>query len=411
MSNVKILIVEDESIIALDLKARLINLGYQVCGMVASGEQALSQVAALQPGLVLMDIVLKGELDGVQTAERIRAQYAVPIIFVTAFADTQTVERAKATYPFGYILKPFEERELTVHIEMALYKHRMERELQASEAKFRSIYEQAQIGIELYDDTGKLVDCNSACLDIFGIANVDAVRGFDLFADPNVPTDAKQRLQQGETVRYESKFDFDLVRQHNLYATTKTGTCYVDCIIAPWHNDARTVGGFMVHVRDVSERKMAEEQLRYLGTHDALTGLYNRAFFEEEMARLEGGRQYPISIIMLDVNGLKKINDTQGHAMGDELLRRAAHMLKRAFRAEDVVARIGGDEFAVLLPQTELGATEQMLTRLRGFADETNTPSARLRLAVGVATARTGDRLEEILRQADSLMYANKKSL
>src|SRR5438132_351234 len=123
----RILVVEDERIVARDIQASLQNLGYTVTALAASAEEALRNVAANPPELVLMDIRLTGESDGIQAAARIRADYHLPVIFLTAYADQQTIQRAKITEPFGYLLKPFEERELQTAIEMALYKHRSER--------------------------------------------------------------------------------------------------------------------------------------------------------------------------------------------------------------------------------------------------------------------------------------------
>lgn len=127
--SARILIVEDESIVAKDIQAGLQGLGYTVVGMVATGEEALEQAATLRPDLVLMDIKLKGEMDGIETAHRLRASYPVPVVYLTAFTDDNTLHRAKASEAFGYLLKPFEDRELRTTIEMALYKHTMERKL------------------------------------------------------------------------------------------------------------------------------------------------------------------------------------------------------------------------------------------------------------------------------------------
>jgi signal transduction histidine kinase len=118
-----ILIVEDESIVALDLKRRLEALGYEVVGMVPSGERAIEQVASMLPDLVLMDIKLKGRMDGVEAAEAIRARFDLPVIFLTAYADTETLARAKHTRPYGYLVKPFEDQDLHTTVEIALYKH------------------------------------------------------------------------------------------------------------------------------------------------------------------------------------------------------------------------------------------------------------------------------------------------
>src|SRR5215510_5593399 len=129
MDKIRMLVVEDERIVSMDLQARLKTMGYAVAGAAVSGEEAIQKAETLRPDMVLMDIMLDGALDGIQAAEIIRSRYAIPVIYLTAYADPATLERAKITEPFGYILKPFEERELHGHIEIALYKHRMEKKL------------------------------------------------------------------------------------------------------------------------------------------------------------------------------------------------------------------------------------------------------------------------------------------
>jgi PAS domain S-box-containing protein len=133
MANERILVVEDESIVAKNIQSRLKKLGYNVLALVSSGEEAIRRAEQTQPDLVLMDIVLKGDIDGVEAAKEIRARLNIPIIFLTAYADDNTLERAKIAEPFGYLLKPFEIRELRSVIEIAIYKHKMERRLRKRE--------------------------------------------------------------------------------------------------------------------------------------------------------------------------------------------------------------------------------------------------------------------------------------
>ena len=132
--------------------------------------------------------------------------------------------------------------------------------LRESEERFRSIYSQSPIAIELYGADGCLISVNPACLHLFGVADVEAVKGFRLFEDPNLPEDARERLLAGEPVSYEAEFDFELVKEMGLYETTRSGQYYVDCLITPWGAGTDEDRGFLVHVRDITERKRVESQ-------------------------------------------------------------------------------------------------------------------------------------------------------
>ena len=128
MPNKRIMIVEDEWIVAEEIKRCFQKLGYTVSSVVASGEDAFQKAEEDRPDLVLMDIILQGEMDGIEAAKQIRSRLNIPVVYLTAYADKKVLERAKTTEPFGYLIKPFEERELYATIEMALYKHKIEEE-------------------------------------------------------------------------------------------------------------------------------------------------------------------------------------------------------------------------------------------------------------------------------------------
>jgi diguanylate cyclase (GGDEF)-like protein/PAS domain S-box-containing protein len=164
-------------------------------------------------------------------------------------------------------------------------------------------------------------------------------------------------------------------------------------------------------VSDITERVQAEDALRHLNAHDALTGLYNRSFFVADMERLEHGRQFPVSIVMADVDDLKKTNDQEGHAAGDAVLKRVAEALTTAFRTEDVVARIGGDEFAVLLPDTNAATAKVLLERVHQVIQDNNSAhtETQIRLSIGVSTAENPMPLSVVLTKADANMYREKR--
>jgi diguanylate cyclase (GGDEF)-like protein len=153
------------------------------------------------------------------------------------------------------------------------------------------------------------------------------------------------------------------------------------------------------------------EELYHNSTHDALTGLYNRAYFDAELTRLSRGRLMPISVVVADVDLLKECNDTVGHAAGDVLIKAAASTLLESFRAEDVVARTGGDEFGVLLPGVDAEQAEQTLQRLRKALEKSTPPVMDFPLSVsfGCATAGSPDELMDAFEQADHRMYHEKR--
>ena len=128
MEKIKILIVEDESILALGLKKKLENLGYSVTDIAASGNETLNKVYANKPDLILMDIVIKGDIDGIETAAELNKTESIPVIYLTAYADDEILKRAATTEPYGYILKPYKEKELKANIEMAIYRKKSEQE-------------------------------------------------------------------------------------------------------------------------------------------------------------------------------------------------------------------------------------------------------------------------------------------
>lgn len=144
MTQKKILIVEDEAIIAKNIERGLKNLGYGISAIVRSGEKAIEQAATPTPDLVLMDIQLDGAMNGIEAAKEIQRRHGIPVIYLTAFADEATLQQAKDAQPFGYLVKPFEIKELHSTIEMALYRHEMEHKLRESEERYRSFVQNFQ---------------------------------------------------------------------------------------------------------------------------------------------------------------------------------------------------------------------------------------------------------------------------
>lgn len=160
----------------------------------------------------------------------------------------------------------------------------------------------------------------------------------------------------------------------------------------------------------LQEKRLAEDRLRYVSNHDPLTDLYNRGYFTEELERVERGRRFPVSIMVADLDGLKRVNDTLGHAVGDRLIQQAAQVIRSAVRGDDLVARIGGDEFAVILPGTDTPTALEVRDRIRRGEALCNLEccSYVIGISVGIATVEQGGSLTEALRLADERMYEEK---
>jgi diguanylate cyclase (GGDEF)-like protein len=183
---------------------------------------------------------------------------------------------------------------------------------------------------------------------------------------------------------------------------------YLHWTLMPGHeNDFDWV---LVALQDITARKKAEEYLRYLGTHDVMTGLYNRAFFEEVLTNLEAERRDPISFIIIDLNGLKAANDSLGHYAGDQLIRRTAEVLRASIDDVYIAARIGGDEFVIVMADANEEEAAEMIERLQSLAAMNNKfyRDPALSLSLGAASSAPGLSLQKVISLADDAMYRNK---
>jgi len=258
MTKASILIVEDEAIIASVIAAALRKFEYEVIDILNTGEAAVSQALKKKPDLILMDIRLQGAVDGIAAAEQIQKKLDIPIIYLTAYADDPTLERAKKTRPYGYIPKPFQEIELKTTIEMALYKHGFEIQLKASEARFRSLFENSQDVIYISDKTGNLLEMNPAGLSLFGYE-----RGEIVGTEPDYiyvdPQDRKTFLAQ---LKHKKN-----VKDHELRLQNKKGDIILALLTANATIDMNgKVNGIQGIIRDVTEKKKREETLNLLQT-------------------------------------------------------------------------------------------------------------------------------------------------
>jgi diguanylate cyclase (GGDEF)-like protein/PAS domain S-box-containing protein len=531
----RILVVEDERIVALNLQQRLIKLGYEVPAIVASGEHALQKMQDLRPDLVLMDINIEGPIDGIETAARIPNDLNIPVIYLTAYSEDATLERARGTKPYGYLVKPFSERALHATIQMVLERRSTDLALQDSEERLRLALEAAEMGSWELDVLSRKLMSTGTTDELFGFSSEfisgtwDALLNRVYFEDRAMVTSALDNAIMGESscqiefrsvrpsgelrwLRVQGKVfharrdigahriigvvqdisDRKIAEQNlrqaaTVFSASPDGILVLDkdlriltanhsyCEITgeeleevigkqphqlsskllppqsrreilktlqsngTWTGDLRglrksgehfpllaniaavrdehgELTHYVVVFSDLSAVRNAEQKLYHLAHHDPLTGLPNRLLARD---RLETAldrakrRQSRIALLFIDLDYFKRVNDTLGHNVGDELLRTIAKRLQDCVRQEDTVARLGGDEFMVMLDRIErieevVIVTEKIIAAL-GLPMHLEGRELSISASVGISLFPddAGNR-DDLIRAADTAMYTAK---
>jgi len=275
--NTEILIVEDEGLIALDLKKKLELAGYAIAGIADNAEDALVSVERLRPALVLMDIRLRGAMDGVETADQIRWRFHVPVIFVTAHADRETLNRARITEPFGYIVKPFHGIDFRVQIEVALWKHKMEQRLRVSEAWLSATFRNVADALICTDEQGNIALMNSPAELLTGW-DIDKAKGKpfpEVFraADEITGLPVERFLPNFKTIEPDTAEEGETGSGVRVLLLTPRGSqtpVIVETEFSVNRDEGKTFG-VIVAFRDITERRKAERRERQVQKMNALT--------------------------------------------------------------------------------------------------------------------------------------------
>jgi diguanylate cyclase (GGDEF)-like protein/PAS domain S-box-containing protein len=408
-----VLIVEDEAILALDLGHRLKRLGYSVVGVAQTGEDALDMTGRLRPDLILMDIMLPGELDGIETARSVRREFDLPVIYLTAFADEATLKRAKETGPAGYIIKPVDDLWLQISIELALAKHGADQELRLSETRFRLLFKEMLSGFALHeivrDGQGnpcdyRFLEVNPIFEELTGCARKDVVGRTITEVFPDIEPFLIRAY--GEVARTRKSVRFE----HYLRSIDK----YFE--IAAYSPQE---GKFATIFNDLTERRRSRQQLEHRTFHDALTGLPNRTLcldrIRQAIERSKRRGNYLYALLFIDIDRFKLVIDSLGHTAGDKLLLHMSAELQTHIRGLDTLARVGGDEFAVLLEEIKSQAeaihiAKRILEGLRQPVEidgHTFYASASVGGVIGPAEY---DRPEELLQNASIAMNTARQA-
>lgn len=251
MTKATILIVEDEAITSMALKSSLEDMGYSVCGIARAGELAVQKAEELKPDLIMMDIMLAGEMTGIEAAEEIRKNYHIPVIFLTAFSDDQYINEAKLTEPYGYILKPVREQELKTTIAMAFYKNAMDRIVREQAEIIRVLLNETRDLHFLIDRDGSFIAVNEALAKRAG-------RGVDELIGSAV----SEMVESGYLSPTMAGKTLPPIMNYSLKYEEEFAGSWYDIGIHPIFDPDGTVRKYAVHIHDTSKMKVMEERLR-----------------------------------------------------------------------------------------------------------------------------------------------------
>ena len=415
----RILIVEDDGIVARDIHLQLTALGYESVGQASAGQEAIELAGALRPDLVLMDIQLVGAMDGIAAAHAIRAQFDLPVVFLTAFDADDLLARAKLTEPCGYLLKPFAQRELRTVLAMALYKSRAETRMRESALRTQAILDSMMDGVITINAQGLIESCNQAASRIFGYAPEETLGRNVAMLMPqphrNQHDDHLQRYQSSGESRA-----IGLARQ--VTGQRKDGREFpLSMALSEISHAGQTT--FIGLIRDLSQQQQNAEQIHRLAFYDQLTELPNRRLMmdhlTQSMSSSARSGQHG-ALLLLDLDHFKTLNDTLGLEMGDLLLQQVATRLRSEMRESDRVARLGGDEFIVLLEglsghaqeaATQAETAAKKILKVLGLPYTLREHTCASTPSVGIVVfLGTEQSMGDLLKKADTAMYQAKEA-
>ncbi|MBK9443185.1 MAG: EAL domain-containing protein [Comamonadaceae bacterium] len=419
MAAHRILVVEDETIVARDICVQLQMLGYLVVGEARTGEQAVALARQLKPDLVLMDIQLASNMDGITAALAIRAEKDLPVVFLTAFAADDVLERAMLAEPYGYILKPFSDRELRTVLQMAFYKHQAEARAHDLAQQNQAILDNLASGVITLNVQGQIESINQGACTMFGY-RADQVLGQPV--SMLMPWHLRARHDAYLVPQADVSLDRVVCREREVEGQRQDGTLFPMALTV----SLISRGGLPLYLgvlTDMSQRRRDEEKIHHLVFYDELTGLPNRRRLLDRLklavqASAQTGQHG--ALIFLDLDHFRHVNETLGPGHGDDLLREVSQRLPTCVREDDTVAHLGGDDFMVMLEELglnrELAAlhaaqvADKIAQALRQpYSLRGHHYSSSASIGIVIFDADSGEH-DELLKMTDAAMYQAKEA-
>ena len=419
MSPPTILLVEDETLVAHDIRLQLQDMGYRVAAEARTGEEAISLAGQVKPDLVLMDIQLGSAMDGIAAALAIRAQQPLPVVFLSAFAADEMLSRAMLVEPYGYILKPFSNRELHTVLQMAFYKHQADQRERDLALRNQAILDNMANGVITVDALGRIQSFNRGACTMFGYV-AGEVLGCNISVLMPEPfgSEHQQHLQKDQ----QGGHDRVVCTQREVEGRRHDGSRFPLALTV----SRVTLSGkpsYISILSDLSAHRLAEARIHHLAYFDDLTGLPNRRRLQDRLkaalvACARSGQHG--ALIFLDLDHFRQINETLGPGFGDELLTAVAQRLVACIGEDDTAAHIGGDEFMVMLESLGLSSqnaavsAEHMASKIQDTLSLPYTLRGRSynsSASMGIVMFdRHASDPDELLKMADAAMYQAKEA-
>jgi len=422
----RILIIDDNESMCRSLRLIFEKKGYET-ETAGTGREAIEKVQGSFFNLALLDIKLP-DTEGTELLPPLKETHPdMAVILVTGHASLKTAVQALNNGASGYITKPLdmdevlskardvlekqrlvmENRRLLQEVQRELAERkRVEEALRESEEKYRSVFEASPVGIGIADLEGNVLTSNPSMLELTGytLEELQTTKLGITYVDPDERKRLLEALQQ-----------LGRVRDWEVRLKRKDGTVYC-ALLNVDQMELRGQKILLTTARDITERKRTEEQLAYMATHDPLTGLPNRMLFNDRLtvalAHAQRNRQ-KLAVVLLDLDHFKDVNDTLGHSVGDKLLQAVGERLTNLLRKSDTIARMGGDEFMLILP--EIARVEDTARVAQKVLESFREPfvfdghEARITTSIGIAIyPNDGEDADTLMRDADMAMYRAK---
>lgn len=395
MKRIELLLIEDNADDVDILKELFVDAGYSLSGF-SFAEELMTGIKLLDEKafeIVFLDISLP-DSTGMSTFFRVHEKAPeTPIVVITGNRDEKMIGELLQNGAQDYLVKGKIEPDTLLHsIVYSVERQRLlvklkrkTEEVQTLQLSLEHIVANNADAIMVIDSHGIICFANPAAAEIFNRDLVEMI-GSDF----------------GFSVTVGKALELDIVRKDG-----KAVVAELRAVEITWENSP----AYLASIRDITEQKHLQDEIQRLSFYDSLTGLYNRAFFEEETKRLDCDRNYPLCLIMGDVNNLKLVNDALGHSEGDKLLVAVAGILQKACRKSDVVVRLGGDEFAILLTKCDESTATRVINSIKRRCEGISSESIPVSIALGMAVKSASDQtIHDLMNLADERMYINKLS-